>query len=74
MPTVEKKYTQDVYEGRHEYGGNHDVYEMPDKDKPRLRGLHTSPRVIMTILFLLLFIIGLSVVIFEIIKQSQGFA
>ncbi|HEY8108990.1 MAG TPA: hypothetical protein VIF43_03205 [Patescibacteria group bacterium] len=73
MPTVEKKYTQDVYEGRHEYGGNHDVYEMPDKAKPHGR-VHTSPRVIMTILILLLFIIGLSVVIFEIIKQSRGFA
>lgn len=76
MPTVEKKYTQDVPEGRQEYQGNHDIYEMPDKEKPRrlFGGAHVSSRSIVTILILVLFIVAIGAIIIEILKRSQGFA
>ncbi|MEX2043648.1 MAG: hypothetical protein WD926_02010 [Patescibacteria group bacterium] len=77
MPTVEKKYAPDVREGRKDFQGNHEVYEMPEKNKPRKLfgdGVHTSPRTVMTILLLLLFIVAIGAVIIEIMKRSQGFA
>jgi hypothetical protein len=73
MPTVPKKYTPDVYEGRKDFGGNHDVYEMPEKNKPRFHGVRMHPRTVVTILLLLLFIAGITAVIVSIYQRSQGF-
>lgn len=74
MPTVERKYTPDVREGRQNFQGNHDVYEMPEKNKPGgFRGIHANPRIVISILLLLLFIVAVSLVIIEIMKRSQGF-
>ncbi|MDP4000389.1 MAG: hypothetical protein Q8Q11_03090 [bacterium] len=74
MPTVEKKYTTDIYEGRKDFQGSHDVYEMPEKNKPQgTRSVHVSPRTVVTILLLLLFIGAVITVIIEIMKRSQGF-
>lgn len=77
MPTVEKKYAPDVREGRKDFQGSHDVYEMPEKHKPRKLfggGVHTSPRTIMAILLLMVFIVAVGAMIIEILKRSQGFA
>ena len=75
MPTVEKKYAEDIYEGRKEFQGSHDVYEMPEEHKPRgTRGKRVNPRTIMIILFLLLFIGAAVATIVEIMQRSQGFA
>lgn len=73
MPTVEKKYAPDP-EGRQDFQGNHEVFEMPEKHKPRgIRGIHANPRAVITILLLLLFIVAVILVIVEIMKRSQGF-